>query len=326
MPDPTSTMPARLARTLVVLRPVAGLLLVAAVFYTIAPGAPLSLLHVRTMALHTMIVGIGALGMTLVILAGMIDLSVGSGVALASVAVALASGNGWPLGVAILAGLATGIACGLYNGLLVTALRLPSFIATLGTLGFFRGVAKWISGSRPVSSPTRGLESVVHPVPNPPWLVLAPGVWLMLILAAFMAVRIRCTVFGRHATAIGSNEVCARGCGIGIASTRIRVFAVAGLFTGLAGVLQFARLTQGDPTVAVGLELDVIAAVVIGGASLSGGQASVAGTLAGAFMMAYLKNRCAVLGWPNYVQEMIVGHIIIAAVALDRWRVGRVTV
>ena len=105
--------------------------------------------------------------------------------------------------------------------------------------------------------------------------------------------------------------------------TRCAVFAIGGLLVGLGGFVQFARLNIGDPTVAVGLELDIIAAVVIGGASLSGGHGSIAGTLAGAAMMAYLKNRCAVLDWPNYVQEMIVGHIIIAAVAIDQWRVRR---
>src|SRR5690606_32022238 len=115
----------------------------------------------------------------------------------------------------------------------------------------------------------------------------------------------------------------ARRAGIPIARTRTLVYTVAGLFTGLAGLLQFARLTQGDPTIAVGLELDVIAAVVIGGASLSGGQGSIAGTLAGAVLMAYLRNRCTVLGWPNFVQEMIVGHIIIVAVAIDQWRLRR---
>ena len=104
---------------------------------------------------------------------------------------------------------------------------------------------------------------------------------------------------------------------------KIRIYVLAGLLTGLAGLMQFARLTQGDPVVAIGLELDVIAAVVIGGGSLAGGQGAVVSTLAGAFLMAYLRNRCTALRWPNFVQEMIVGHIIIVAVAIDQWRLRR---
>ncbi|MFQ5806339.1 MAG: ABC transporter permease, partial [Phycisphaerae bacterium] len=175
----------------------------------------------------------------------------------------------------------------------------------------------------PVSAPTHGLESWVRPVPLQEWLPFAPGVWLMLALGVFLAAVLRYTVLGRYAFAIGSNEATARLCGIRVPQTKVLIYGLAGLLTGLAGLMQFARLTQGDPTVAIGVELDVIAAVVIGGGSLAGGQGSMVGTLAGAFLMAYLRNRCTVLGWPNFVQEMIVGHIIIIAVAVDQWRVRR---
>jgi len=305
------------------LSPVLSLLLVVLFFAALAPDRPVGLFDLRLVAVHTLIVGTAALGMTLVIMSGGIDLSIGSAVALASVAAALTLRAGAHPALALAAAIATGAACGLYNGILVTLLRLPPFIATLGTLGFFRGVAKWICGSRPVSADPRGLETWVNPIPARPWMLFAPGVWLMLALALLTAAAIRATVFGRHAVAIGSNAEAARRAGIPIARTRTLVYTVAGLFTGLAGLLQFARLTQGDPTIAVGLELDVIAAVVIGGASLSGGQGSIAGTLAGAVLMAYLRNRCTVLGWPNFVQEMIVGHIIIVAVAIDQWRLRR---
>ncbi len=294
--------------------------LVVLVFYAIPPHAAVTRYHIQTIAVHAVIVGTCALGMTLVILSAGIDLSVGSAVALASVATALALDGGARPEVAVLAGVATGGCCGLYNGALVTTLRLPAFIATLGTLGVYRGLAKWISGSRPVTADPQGLQLWVQPIPPRDWMVVAPGVWVMLALALAMSVLIARTVFGRQAVAIGSNEEAARRCGVPIARTKIAVYTVAGLLTGLAGAMQFARLTQGDPTVAVGLELDVIAAVVIGGASLSGGTGSIAGTLAGAVLMAFLRNRCTVLGWPNYVQEIIVGHVIIAAVAVDRWR------
>ena len=156
--------------------------------------------------------------------------------------------------------------------------------------------------------------------PHPPWLVLAPGVWLMILFAAAMAVLLRYTVFGRHVFAIGSNEATASLCGVRTARTKILFYTAAGLFCGLAGVMEFSRLTVGDPTVAVGLELDIIAAVVIGGGSLSGGEGSILGSMIGVFIMAFLRNGCTMMGWPNYIQEIIIGVIIVAAVALDQIR------
>lgn len=311
------------AAVLGALSPLIGLVLVVALFAILRPDRPLSLGDIRTISLHAMIVATAGMGMTLVIISGGIDLSVGSMVALCGVAAALASKQGWSLAGVLVAGIGTGILCGAYNGLLITALRLPPFIATLGTLGFFRGVAKWISDSRQVEAPTLGLERWVQPTPPRPWMLVAPGVWVMLALVVITGLTLAHTVFGRQLTAIGSNEDAAKRCGVAIRRVKTRVYATAGALVGIAGLMQFARLTQGDPTVAIGLELDVVAAVVIGGASLAGGHGSVLGTLAGAVMMAFLRNRCVACEWPNYVQEIIVGHIIIAAVAIDRWRAIR---
>lgn len=311
------------ARFASALAPLAGLILVIVIFYAIPPHRPITLLDLRTVTVHMVIVGIAALGMTLIIISGGIDLSVGSAIALSSVVAAIAMSRGWSLPAAIVAALLTGGCCGLYNGLLITVLRLPPFIATLGTLGFFRGVAKWWTDSRPVSAPTQGLEQWVRTIPPREWMIVSPGVWLLFGLAVIMALVLRRTIFGRYAVAIGSNESTARLCGVRVPRVKVAIYVVAGLLTGIAGVMQFARLTQGDPTVAVGLELDVIAAVVIGGASLSGGQGSLLGALAGAFMIQYLRNRCTVLGLSNFVQDMIVGHIIIVAVAVDQWRLRR---
>lgn len=302
------------------LSPLLSLAGVVVLFALLAPSYPLSVLDVRTIAVHTIIVGTAALGMTLVIISGGIDLSVGSAVALSSVVAAIAMAAGLPASLAVGLAVLTGATCGAYNGLLVAALRLPPFIATLGTMGLFRGVAKWVSGSMPVSAPVGGLEGWVRPIPSPGWLLLAPGVWLMLGLAVGAAAMLRSTVFGRFATAIGSNEDAARRCGVPVRRTKALVYITAGCCVGLAGAMQFARLTQGDPTSSIGLELEVIAAVVIGGGSLAGGSGSVAGTLAGATLMAFLKNRSTALGWPNFVQEIIIGHIIIVAVAVDRLR------
>lgn len=316
-PDSTGASASALARSLT---PLVGLLVVVLFFLAVPPHHAVTLEQVRTIGVHAVIVGVAALGATIVIAAGGLDLSVGSMIALTGVTASLVLRAGHGATAAVAAAVAVGLACGLYNGLLITILRLPAFIVTLGTLGFFRGAAKWLTGSRTVSAPTLGLESIVAPKPPASWMLVAPAVWILLLLAAASAFVLHRTVLGRHALALGGNEQAARRCGVPITGTRIAVYAIAGALAGLAGLFQFARLQSGDPTVAIGVELDVIAAVVIGGASLSGGSASVLGTLAGAFMIAYLRNRCVVMGWPNYVQEMIVGHLIILAVAVDLWR------
>lgn len=303
--------------------PFMGLIVVVAIFSVIAPQHPIDMPNLQTIFVHMVIVGIAAMGMTFIIISGGIDLSVGSAIALTSVAVALAFKHGYPTTVVLGLALAVGATCGLYNSLLITALRLPPFIATLGTMGFYRGLAKWVSDSMPVTAPSHGLEHWVQPVPKQEWLPLAPAVWLVFLLGIVLALALRYTILGRYAFAIGSNEATARLCGIRVPRVKVCIYVLAGILTGLAGFMQFARLTQGDPTVAIGLELDVIAAVVIGGGSLAGGQGSMLGTLAGAVLMAYLRNRCTVLGWSNFVQEMIVGHIIIIAVAADHWRLRR---
>jgi ribose/xylose/arabinose/galactoside ABC-type transport system permease subunit len=261
--------------------------------------------------------------MTFMIVSGGIDLSIGSNIALACVVTAVALEQGAPPLVAALAGALAGALLGLLNGLIVTGLKIVPFIVTLGTLGIARGVAKWLGSEETVHvDPARlgGLDRLMQRTPDPPWLLLAPGLWLLIVLALLMALVLRRTVFGVWTVAIGSNEATARLCGVPVERVRVVLYMLGGLFAGLAGVMQFARLTVGDPTTAVGAELDVIAAVVIGGGSLAGGEGSIAGSLVGAFLMSLLKNGCNLVGVPNYVQEMIVGAIIVVAVALDRFR------
>jgi ribose transport system permease protein len=154
-------------------------------------------------------------------------------------------------------------------------------------------------------------------------MVVAPGVWIAITLALVAAVVLRRTVFGRRVFALGSNEAAARACGIATDRLKIYIYVLAGLLFGLAGVMQMSRLRQGDPTVAAGLELDIIAAVVIGGGSLSGGEGSILGSMIGALIMAFLRNGCQQVGWPNYIQEIIIGALIVFAVAIDRWRHAR---
>lgn len=304
------------------LGPFIGLILVLVIFASMPEIQDrfLRIANLKSVATQSVIVALGALGMTLIIISGGIDLSAASNIALASVTTAYAINAGVPLAWAIVIGILTGGLVGLVNGLLITSLRLVPFIVTLGMLGIARGVAKWIAKNQKIDAPLSWINNLMSTTPRPPWLLLAPGVWVFLLLAVLMAVVLRYTVFGKHIFAIGSNEATARLCGIRINRTKILIYSLAGVFCGLSGVMEFSRLTVGDPTVAVGLELDIIAAVVIGGGSLSGGSGSILGSMIGVFIMAFLRNGSNMMGWPNYIQEIIIGAIIVIAVALDQIR------
>jgi ribose transport system permease protein len=308
--------------------PFFALFLVIAIFAAISdnPGRFLSTANLRIVLAQTVIVAIGAIGMTLIIISGGIDLSPGSTIALTGVACALALRAGWPPLWALMASVLVGGLVGLVNGVVITGLRVIPFIATLGMLGIARGLAKWLSGEQTVNAPATWINNLAVAFPNPHWLLVAPGVWLALVLAVIAAVMLRRTVFGRHIFALGSNETAARACGIHASRLKIWIYSIGGLLFGLAGVMEMSRLRQGDPTVAVGVELDIIAAVVIGGGSLAGGEGSILGSMVGALIMAFLRNGCQQMGWPNYIQEIIIGGIIVLAVAADRLRSAKMRV
>jgi ribose transport system permease protein len=266
------------------------------------------------------IVGVCAIGMTFVIVSGGIDLSVGSAIALSSVVSAVLLRDGAGTLPAVLGGIATCGALGALNGLFITRLKIVPFIVTLGSMGIARGLSKYLADEQKVDAPVGGLSALMAKTPDPAWLMLSPGVWLMLVLGAIAALALGRTVFGVHALAVGSSEPTARLCGVRVERVKLVIYTLSGLCAGLAGSLQLARLTVGDPTTALGKELDVIAAVVIGGGSLAGGSGSILGSLLGALLMTVLANGCTLLGVPNYVQEMLVGAIIVAAVAIDQLR------
>ena len=304
------------------LGPVIGLLVVIAVFALLSdsPAQYLSPRNLRIVLAQTVIVALGAIGMTFIIIAGGIDLAVGSTIALAGVVTALGLRDGYPPLAAVAAGVVTGGVVGLVNGLAITRLKVLPFIATLGMLGIARGVAKWLADQQTVNAPATWVNELAVTFPTPSWLLVAPGVWVSLVLAVAATFVLQRTVFGRRVFAIGSNEDAARACGVRTGRLTIWIYGLAGLLFGLAGVMQMSRLRQGDPTVAIGTELDVIAAVVIGGGSLAGGEGTIAGSLIGALVMAFLRNGSQQMGWPNYVQEIIIGTIIELAVAADRAR------
>jgi ribose/xylose/arabinose/galactoside ABC-type transport system permease subunit len=330
--------------TLNVFGPFLGLLMTIGVFawLTRDSGTFLTAYNWRTISVQTVIVATAALGMTLVMISGGIDLSVGSVVAVLCVVMAVLTNGttlktpGWlggmalsippvSLATALVLGVLLGGLCGFLNGALITGLRVVPFIITLGTMKVFRGLAKWLSNSTSVYIPADAQEwwfrRVLAAEPTPAWLIVAPGVWALLGLSLLLAVVLRYSLLGRYVYAVGSNESTARLCGINVRAVKVVVYSLAGLATGLAAVLQFIYLDgTGDPVTADGLELQVIAAVVIGGASLSGGEGTVLGTLIGALIMTVLKNGCVHAGIPDASQDILIGVIIVAAVALDRLR------
>lgn len=297
--------------------PLVGLVLVCVVFVFLVGPQFLGPANLELIARQTAIVCTAALGMTLVIVAAGIDLSVGSIVSLSTVVIAIVLRHAGGPGLAALAAIACAAGCGLVTGVLVTRLKVVPFIVTLGMMLLVRGAAKGLADERRLEAPITWLNDLLRTASA----ALVPlGVWMMAALALVVAGILRYTRFGRHLFAIGSNERTARLCGVRVERTKVAVYALSAALAGLAGVLQFSKLSVGDPTVAVGLELDVIAAVIIGGGSLSGGKGTALGTVLGATIMAVIQIGCSQRGLPNWVQQIVTGGIIVAAVALDRWR------
>ena len=316
-------------RHLAALGPFLGLAFVYLVFFFAAGESFHSLYNTKTFICQTVIIGIGALGMTLVIIAGGIDLSVGSMIALGTVVSALVlkhgAGDAAPgVLLPVLAaggGVAACAVCGCLNGAVSSLGRIVPFIVTLGMMQIIHGTAKWLAEETTVNPPDNWLNQMMIVEPQiDVWYSVAPGVWVMVGLTVLMAAVLRYTTFGRHVFAIGSNEATARLCGIRVRLTRIWVYTLCGVLTGVASVMQLSNLTIGDPAAGDGMELNIIAAVVIGGGSLNGGEGSVLGSLLGALMMAVLRNGCNQVDIPTYVQNIVIGAIIILAVGLDGLR------
>ncbi|HUF08451.1 MAG TPA: ABC transporter permease [Rhodothermales bacterium] len=304
--------------------PFIGFVFVFTLFAILGPASFTSFYNLKTILTQSVIIGVAALGTTYVIISKGIDLSVGSQIALGPVVVAtLINYFGGGTGALVLIAAASGgiLVCGLtglLNGVLITRFKIVPFIVTLGTMQIARGVAKWIALEQTVPTPANWLNNLMLVDPDPSWLLFAPGVWICVAALIVSAIVLKYTVLGRYVFAIGSNEQTARLCGIRVDRFKVIVYSLCGLLTGVAAVLQYSYLTVGDPTSAVGLELDIIAAVVIGGGSLNGGEGSAVGSIVGALIMAVLRNGCNMLGVPNFVQEIIIGAIIVGAVLIDQ--------
>jgi ribose transport system permease protein len=262
---------------------------------------------------QTSINAVIAVGMTFVILSGGIDLSVGSLVALSGVVMASALQAGAPIPAALLAGLLTGALCGLVNGSLVTLGRLPPFIATLGMMSVARGAALMFTDGRPVSGFSPGFRTLatgrVLMIPVPVLITIGVYVIAHLVLAR--------TRFGRYVYAIGGNEEATRLSGVPVRFHKTMVYALSGLVSALAAAILTARLNSAQPIAGMMYELDAIAATVIGGTSLLGGQGRVSGTLIGALIMGVLRNGLNLLGISSFLQQVVIGLVIVGAVLLD---------
>jgi ribose/xylose/arabinose/galactoside ABC-type transport system permease subunit len=289
-----------------------GLVALCAVLWALTPHF-LTVSNLLNIAQQTSINAIVAAGMTFVILSGGIDLSVGSIVAVAGVVLGTVLHAGQPVPVAIAVSLAAGVACGVANGALVSFGRLPPFIVTLGMMSIARGAALVFTEGRPVSGFDTGVRALAT---GSIGFVPAPVVAMILVyLVAHVA--LTRTTFGRYVYAIGGNEEAARFSGVSVRAHKTAVYAVSGLTSAVAAVILTARLNSAQPIAGMMYELDAIAATVIGGTSLMGGEGSLGGTLVGALIMGVLRNGLNLLGVSSFLQQIVIGAVIVGAVLVD---------
>ena len=291
-----------------------GLLGLCVVLWALTPHF-LTVSNLLNVAEQAAIIAIVAVGMTFVIITGGIDLSVGSVLAFAGVVMASVLHKEVPLPVALAVALGTGLFCGLVNGALITVGRLPPFIATLGMMSVARGTALMFTEGRPVSGFSGGFRSLAtgEVSGTPVSVVIMVGVY---VVAHFVLTR---TKLGRYTYAIGGNEEAALLSGVNVRFYKAAVYGLSGMLSGLAAVLLTARLNSAQPIAGMMYELDAIAATVIGGTSLLGGEGTVVGTLIGALVMAVLRNGLNLLGVSSFIQQVVIGSVIIAAVLIDMW-------
>ena len=299
---------------------IAGSLALLIIFFSIASDNFFSLTTFTSILNQLPALTVVAVGMTLVLIVGCIDLSVGSVVGLSSAVTGMAAVVlGIPLPLAFMLGITTGILCGLVNGCLSSYFALPSFIVTLGMLEMARGLAYMTTDSQTlfIGASIQKLSLPITGLGISPALIIAISI---VVLAHFIVKR---TVFGRYIIAIGTNETAARMSGIPIHPYRISVLALSGGLAGLGGLFNAAYLGAADPNAGIGLELSAIAAAVIGGTSLMGGRGSVAGAFTGVLIIAVLQSGLAQMGVTEPVKRLITGGVIIAAVLFDYWRLRR---
>jgi ribose transport system permease protein len=297
--------------------PLIGLILLCVVFAVLSPVF-LSIRNGLNVVDQVTVLGIIAIGMTAVIVIGGIDLSVGSILALSMMAMGwLSNDKGLPFPLAMLLGVVVGALCGLGNGLLITRAKLPPFIATLAMMTVARGLANIITnGEQIVGYPDwfTALSTERHLG----FLSATVALFIVLLLVSWIVLQYR--VVGRNLYAIGGSQEVARLAGIHVATLTTAVYVVAGILSGIAAVVFAARLDSSQPSAGLGYELDAIAAVVIGGASLSGGIGGIGGTIVGVLIIGVLHNGLNLVGVSPFIQQIVVGAVIAIAVAFDSLR------
>ena len=289
-----------------------GLLALCAVLWALTPHF-LTVSNLLNIAQQTSINAIVAAGMTFVILSGGIDLSVGSIVALSGVVLGALLQGGISPSIAIPGAIAAGTACGLLNGLIVSIGGLPPFIATLGMMSVARGTALVFTEGRPVSGFDDGFRWLATGTAG---FVPAPVIVMLLVYAVAHVVLAR-TTFGRYLYAIGGNEEATRLAGVAVRFHKTAIYGVSGALSAVAAIVLTARLNSAQPIAGMMYELDAIAATVIGGTSLSGGSGSLMGTLVGALIMGVLRNGLNLLGVSSFLQQIVIGGVIVGAVLVD---------
>lgn len=290
-----------------------------ALFVILAIASPhfLTVNNLFSVVRQTAVITIIAIGMTMIIVSGGIDLSVGSILGLAGVGGTLLMRSGTPIVVSVLAGIILGLLCGGLNALLVTICKVPPFIVTLGTLGAYRGLTLLVTGGMPVVDLPRSFgrlaeDNLFNVVPVPMLILILVALLFWYILTY--------TRLGRYSYAIGSNREAVLYSGVDVNRYVILIYTLAGALTGLAGMLESSRLITGQPTAGEGYELRVIASVVIGGGSLRGGEGTVIGTIVGSFIMGLLSNGANLLGISPFIQQILIGMVIILAVTFDEFQ------
>ncbi len=303
-------------------------LIIMLVFFSLASPNFFQFSNIVGILLATSVNGILALGVTFVIISAGIDLSVGTVMTLSAVMTGVFITNlGFPIWVGVLGGLLTGGLAGFTNGTVIAKMRIPPFIATLGMLYIAKGLSLVISGLKPIYfTDTPAFNQIAmgsitgRIIPG----FDIPNAVLIFFLAAIVAnIILTKTILGRYTFAIGSNEEALRLSGVNVSAWKIAVYTLAGLFSGLAGVVIASRLNSAQPALGAGYELDAIAAVVIGGTSLSGGEGTILGTVIGAFVISVLTNGLRIMSVPQEWQIVITGAIVILAVWADMLRRNR---
>ncbi|AZV77056.1 ABC transporter permease [Parasedimentitalea marina] len=310
-------------------------LLILVAIFAFGNPAFLSVNNGLTIMLQTSVIGLLGIGMTMVIITGGIDLSVGSVLALSGTVTGMLVKSGMPVLPAMFCGVIVGALCGLFNGFVITKMRITPFVATLGMMLIARGIALQLTGAAPISRlgeafgvlGNGALFRIVEMGANGFPKVVFPGipypVILLVVVAILGSYMLRRRQIGRHIYATGSNEEAARLAGVEVDRTKMIAYSLSGALAGLSGIVLMSRLVTAQPNEGVMYELDAIAAAVIGGASLMGGVGAISGTLIGAFIIGVLRNGLNMAGVSAFIQQIVIGFVVIFAVYIDQIRSRR---